>query len=162
MADTIFTAHEALKIAIEMEQDGVVFYEALAKAAPQPEMQSLARQLADAEREHMRRIERMIDAEDYANGWSDDDLRMLEEYVRDQVQREIFPGRAAAEQLSDRLTNLFDGFTLAIGFERQTVEYYRKLHETCTYETGRQAFAQLVEEEQRHEAILTEARGTLK
>ena len=161
MAETKFTAYEALRIATEMELDGVVFYEALAKAAPQPELQALAHQLADAERQHMRRIEKLIDAEEFANGWSHEDLLMLEEHIRDHLKRDLFPGRDQADELSRRLANLFDGFTLAIGFERQTVEYYRKLHETCTYPTGKQALAQLIEEEQKHEAILSEARGNL-
>ncbi|MBD3237726.1 MAG: hypothetical protein GF330_13565 [Candidatus Eisenbacteria bacterium] len=162
MAETTFTAYEALEIALEMEDDGIVFYEAMAQAAPQPELQELARQLADAERDHKRRIREMIDAEDYANGWSNEDLLMLDQYVRENLKRDIFPGRAAAEKLSDRLANLFDGFTLAIGFERQTVDYYQKLHETCTYPTGKEAFGQLVEEEKRHEALLMEARGKIE
>jgi len=42
-----------------------------------------------------------------------------------------------------------------------TVKYYEKLHDTCTYDTGRKAFAQLVEEERKHAARLEEARASL-
>lgn len=71
------------------------------------------------------------------------------------------PGREAAKKIAHYVSNPGEALSLAIHMERMTVQYYEKLHAACTYETGKKAFAQLVQEEKKHAADLEEARAAL-
>jgi rubrerythrin len=73
----------------------------------------------------------------------------------------MFPGREAAKEIARYVADLDGALSLAIHLENTTVEYYRKLHDACTHEAGRRAFARLVEEEKKHAARLEEARAAL-
>jgi rubrerythrin len=161
MAETTFNAYEALRIATEMERDGIAFYEALAGAVKDERIKRLAADLADQERDHIRRFEEMIDAEKLDNAWNLDDLHLLDDYLNATVKRGIFTGREAAKKIAEYVSKLGEALSLAIYMERATVQYYEKLHAACTYETGKKAFAQLVEEEKKHAADLEEARKSL-
>jgi len=161
MTETTFNAYEVLKIATEMERDGITFYEALAGAARSEQIKRLAADLADQERDHIQRFEQMINAERFDNAWDQDNLQLLDDYLNATVKRGIFTGRKAARKIAEYVSNLGEALSLAIHMERMTVKYYEKLHDTCTYDTGRKAFAQLVEEERKHAARLEEARASL-
>ncbi len=161
MSQTIFNAYEALRIATEMERDGLAFYEALAGAAKDAKVRKLALRLAEEERDHIRRFEEMIDAERFDNAWSVDDLQLIDDYLNATVKRGVFTGPEAARKIAESVSNLGEALSLAIHMERMTVQYYEKLHAACTYDTGRKAFAQLVEEEKRHAADLEAARASL-
>ena len=161
MADTSFNAYEALRIATEMEQDGLAFYEALAGAAKNEKVRKLSERLAEEEKDHIRRFQEMIDAERLDNAWSLDELQLLDDYLNATVKRGVFPGKAAAAKIGECVANLSEALLLAIHMENMAVEYYSKLHDTCTYDTGKKAFAQLVKEEKKHAASLEEARAAL-
>jgi rubrerythrin len=162
VAATTFNAYEALRIAIEMERDGIAFYEAMAGAVKDERTRALALDLAVQEKDHILRFREMIDAERFDSAWSVDDLQLIDDYLEAVVKREMFPGRAAAKDITRYVRNLDDALSLAIHMERMTVQYYEKLHAACTYDTGRKAFAQLVEEEKKHAAKLEEARNSME
>ncbi len=162
MTETVFNAYEALRIATEMERDGMAFYEALAGAAKDEEVRKLALRLAAEEKDHIRRFEEMIDAEYFDDAWSVDDLRLIDDYIKETVTREVFPGKAASARIADYVSDLGEALSLAIHMERMAVIYYRKLRDACTYDTGRKAFAQLVKEEEQHESDLVAARERLQ
>ena len=162
MTETVFNAYEALRIATEMELDGMAFYEALAGAAKDEKVRELALRLAEEEKDHILRFQEMIDAERFDNAWSIDDLRLIDDYIKETVTREIFPGRAAAARIAEYAADIGEAFSLAIHMERMAVIYYRKLRDACTYDTGRKAFAQLVKEEEQHESDLEDARKRLQ
>ncbi|MHC4201194.1 MAG: ferritin-like domain-containing protein [Planctomycetota bacterium] len=162
MTETVFNAYEALRIATEMERDGMAFYEALAGAAKDEAVRKLTLDLAEQEKDHIRRFQEMIDAECFDDAWSVDDLRLIDDYIKESVTREIFPGKAAAAKIAEYVSDLGEALSLAIHMERMAVIYYRKLRDACTYDTGKEAFAQLVKEEERHESDLEEARKRLQ
>ncbi|MHC4860994.1 MAG: ferritin-like domain-containing protein [Planctomycetota bacterium] len=161
MSETVFNAYEVLRIATEMERDGLAFYEAMAGAVKDEGIKRLVADLADQERDHIRRFQKMIDAERFDAAWSVDDLQLIDDYLEATVKRQMFPGREAAKNIAGYVRNLDDALSLAIHMERMTVLYYEKLLAACTYDTGRKAFAQLVEEEKKHAASLEEARAAL-
>lgn len=161
MGETIFNAYEALRIATEMERDGLAFYEALAGAVSDAGVRKLSERLAEEEKDHIRRFEEMINAERLDNAWNLDNLQLLEDYLNATVKRDVFPGKAAAAKIGESVANPSEALSLAIHMENMAVEYYSKLHDTCTYDTGKKAFAQIVEEEKKHAASLEEARTAL-
>lgn len=162
MAETTFNAYEALRISIEMERDGIAFYEALAGAVKDERIKRLAADLADQEHDHIRRFQEMIDAKRFDSAWGVDDLQLIDDYLEATVERDMFPGREAAKRIAHYVSELGEALLLAIHMERMTVQYYEKLHAACTYDTGRKVFAQLVEEEKKHAADLEEARAALR
>lgn len=162
MSKTTFNAYEGLRISIELEQDGIAFYEGLADAVQDEKVKKLALDLADQEREHIRRFREMIDAERFDSAWSADDVQLIDDYIRTTVKPSMFPNRQVAANIANYVLNLDEALSLAIHMERMTVQYYRKLRDTCTYVTGRKALAQLVTEEMKHAADLVETRKALQ
>ncbi len=158
MSKNLFNGYEALRIAIEMEKDGMAFYEVLAGAAKDEGIKKLALELQEEEKEHVRRFLEMIEAEDLDNAWNSDYLQMLGDYLAKTVKRGIFPSRQDAEGIGRYVATLDEALSVAIHMERQTVEYYEKLHAGCDYPTGKKAFAQIAEEEKRHVVKLVQAR----
>jgi len=158
MSENVFNAYEALRVATEMERDGIAFYEALAGAAGRDEVKTLALELAEEERDHIRRFEELIDAEELDNAWSADYVQLLDDYLEKTVRRGVFPSREDTEAVARYVSDVNEALSVAIHMERRTVEYYEKLHEGCTYPTGKKAFAQIVEEEKRHAGRLEEAK----
>ena len=159
MSENAFNAYEALRVATEMERDGIAFYEALARTAGGDDVKKLALELAEEERDHIRRFEELIDAEELNNAWSADYVQLLDDYLEKTVRRGVFPTREDTEALARYVSDVNEALSVAIDMEHRTVEYYEKLHERCTYPTGKKAFAQIIEEGERHAARLEEAKA---
>lgn len=154
-----FNAYEVLRIAIEMEEDGIAFYEALAAAVRDEAVRDLAGELVEEEEDHIRSFRELVNAEELDNAWNADYLNMLDDYLAATVRREVYPGREAAKAIGKYARNLDEAFSLAIHLELRTVEYYEKLRAECGYPTGSQALAQIVKEEKEHAAKLGKARA---
>jgi rubrerythrin len=159
--EAAFNSYEALKIATEMERDGLAFYEALAAAVKEDSVKALALRLAEEERKHIRRFRELIDTEGIEKGWTADDLREVDEFLSRTGRRERFPGREAAKKIAGHVKDVREALSFAIHLERMTVSYYERLGSSCTLDSGKKAFAELVEEEKRHATDLEAARKGL-
>ena len=155
--ETVFNAYEALRIGLEMEKDGFQFYSSLASRVSDAEARALLQGLAEDELQHMRKFEEMIDSENFGNAWAADDLQMLNEFIEETVQHDIFPDKKEAQHIALGIDDLRDVLTMAAEHEDKAVDYYRELATRCTFETGKKAFFQLMEEEKAHAANLKQA-----
>ena len=89
MAQSGFNPNEIFAIAKEMEQDGLAFYKAVAKAVADPDAKAMFLKLASDEAQHVRDIERLEEhADDYFPSEEDS---LVAQYVQGIVDTKVFP-----------------------------------------------------------------------
>lgn len=117
------TAHRILSVAIELEQTGKEFYDALASACERPELSQLARRLSQAEARHTATFTAMRSR--LPSGGAP--LPMTEEqaeYFHRLTREAILPQPAVVSSvaLEGRLKDLV---AMAIRMEKDSIEFYQ-------------------------------------
>jgi rubrerythrin len=156
---SILTGEEIIEIAVRLEEKGEAFYIAAAKNAANPDVQFLFQDLADQERLHRRAFERMSGG-------------ILEQALTSQ-QWDEFQAYAGA-LLQQRVTDKPDGslkraeqavagneaLEAAIGFERETLEFYIQLRDVVRARE-QHAVDAIIQEEHDHVARLSALLATM-
>ena len=120
-----FTAEEVFGIAMELEETGEVFYEALAISTPNPRVTALCRRLASQERSHYQTFKRMredLSARPSAPPMKAEDLAFVQAAINDRV----IPDPRRAREIA-RKGALKQALELAIRLEKDTVRFYTQL-----------------------------------
>jgi rubrerythrin len=153
-----FTAERIFQIAMELEETGQVFYEALAVACGNEQVASLCRRLAGQEVEHYQRFEQMREelharADEPPLSW--EDLTFAQALVNERV----IPSPQEARRIA-QADSLAETLELAIRVEKDSVEFYRGLLGGVKGEDAR-AVAAIIKEEETHVQELTAAQRGL-
>ncbi|MDR1038030.1 MAG: ferritin family protein [Deltaproteobacteria bacterium] len=151
-----FNAHEALKIAISIEENGLKFYvDAAKRFAPSPASVVFDR-LAHEEEGHKAHFQAMLDAlpKDDAPTAFDPDNEM-DQYLKMMAGLHIF------QQDPDKVDKLLAGIKgekeaieLAIAFEKDSVMFFVQLKEASAEMSDKISVDRLIAEEARHLRIL--------
>ena len=153
-----YTGDEIFQIAMEMEETGEVFYEAMAAVSGNEAVADLCRRLAGQEREHYRKFKAMREKlvtrpPDRPVTWG--------EMVFDQslINDNILPSPAEARRVAaaGSLTEMLD---LAIRMENDAVAFYAAML-PCVDPADADAVGKIIEEERHHAQELTIARRDL-
>ena len=145
------TAAEALKWAMEIEENGEVFYNAVAAKSADPEVKALFEDLAVQERGHRRAFQKMLekvkpDPDLSSVGIQYDEYQAyLQAVLADALFAGPDKGLALAEQAQDRETAL----RAAMGFEKDTLLFFYDLREMVS-EAERGAISDVILEEKAH------------
>ncbi len=145
---TLFTAAEALKMAMEIEKNGEVFYSAVVARATDASVKALFEDLAAQERGHYLAFKKM--AENVSE--SPQPLTEYDEYqvyLRAALDSALFAGPdralAMANQAQDRLAVL----RMAIGFEKDTLLFFYDLREMAGA-AEHKTVSGIIQEEKQH------------
>jgi rubrerythrin len=145
----VFTATEAIEMAMEIEKNGETFYNAAAEKATDPEVTALFKDLALQEQGHYRVFQNMLGGITLAPDLPATEYDQYEAYVRVALENALFAGPdkalALAEQAKDRETAL----RAALGFEKDTMLFFYDLREMVS-EGDRQAISNVIQEEKKH------------
>jgi rubrerythrin len=145
----IFTAAEALEMAMEIEKNGEVFYTAVAQKSADPEVQALFEDLAAQERGHYRVFQKMLGAVEPALELPATEYDEYQTYVQSALDNALFAGPdkalALAKQAEDRETAL----RAAMGFEKDTMLFFYDLREMVG-EADQEAVSNVIREEKKH------------
>jgi len=147
----IFAAAEALEIAMQIEQNGQVFYNAVAAKATDPGVKKLFEELAAQEQKHYAVFEKMAGAVSrVASPQAPDTERdEYQTYLQAALDNALFAGPdkalAMAEQARDRQTAL----RAAIGFEKDTLLFFYDLREMVSV-AEQKAVTGVIQEEKTH------------
>jgi rubrerythrin len=153
-----FSADEVFQIALELEQTGQVFYEALAVACGHAHVADLCRRLARQEAEHYRTFQRLRGSA--ASGHAPAALAPEEqEFIQTMINQRVVPDPARARRIA-REGGLGKTLDLAIRMEHDSVAFYRSLLKVLDG-VDAQAVATIIREEQKHARDLTAARRGL-
>lgn len=146
----IFTAAEALAMAMEIERNGETFYRAVAQQGRDPELKALFEELADQEQAHFRVFQRMsgeksaplpsLPAEEYDQ---------YQAYLQAALDNALFAGPDKALDMAKRAQDRKTALRAALGFEKDTILFFYDLREMVS-EADRQTVAAIIAEEKKH------------
>ena len=151
----MFNVNEVFEVAEQIERNGKAFYEKAASIARDEESRKFLLDLAAMEDDHERYFAAL--KERLASG-DDDPLDrdgVALSYIQSMVDGEVFLNlKPMADTLSGEET-MEEIKKLAIEFEKNTVVYFASLKNAMRTAEDKKAIEELVNEELRHVAILT-------
>jgi rubrerythrin len=147
----LFTAAEALEMAMEIEKNGEVFYNAAATKATDAGVKALFEELAVQEQKHYAVFQKMAGnvSETASLPEGDTERDEYQAYLQAALGNALFAGPdkalAMAEQAHDRQTAL----RAAVGFEKDTLLFFYDLGEMVG-DADRETLARIILEEKAH------------
>lgn len=145
----IFTAAEALEMAMEIEKNGEAFYNAVAERSADPDVKALFEDLAVQERVHYQVFQKMSGTVQSAPPLPAAEYDQYQAYLQVALDNALFAGTdkalALAKQAEDRETAL----RAALGFEKDTLLFFYDLREMVS-EADREAVSGIIREEKKH------------
>lgn len=154
----VFTGDEIFQVALELEETGRVFYEALAIGCRNQRVAALCRRLARDEANHCRTFEQM--RRRLIDGQAARPLDLQEqEFVQALINERVIPSPQAARELAAK-GGLAEALDLAVELEKDTVRFYQEIAPAVSSEDAR-AVRKIIAEEQSHVQQLTDARHNL-
>lgn len=152
-----FNVAELLRVAVIEERNGISFYDALAERADDAGLRQTFKELADAEREHERAFQAMLDdfkdAQKGESQYPDIYVDYLETLVNEIRQEE-----SVAE--SKQVQGDAEAVDVAIRLERDQLALQRDIAEVLG-EAHEETTQQIIDEERGHLATLGRARKAL-
>ena len=151
----VMIGDEILQIAMELEETGQVFYQAMAAASGHEAVAELCRRLGEKEVEHYNTFKQMREV---LPGRPDDRPLTCEELDLAQagINERVIPDAEVAVQVASK-GSLAEVLELAIKLENDSIEFYKRVLGAVQGEDAR-ILRQVIEEEQVHAQELTVAR----
>ncbi|MFH1721782.1 MAG: ferritin family protein [Candidatus Altiarchaeota archaeon] len=142
------TLEDAIKKAIELEEHGLNFYIECEKKTNNAQGKDMFSYLAKEEVHHKERLKKYLEDE-VANPSSNTRVWVPDP---EKIKEEVFkPIRQGLDEKSDEI----DALNVGVEAETQSIRYYKKLEEQCNPGACQNLFVELVNEEEKHLAILT-------
>ncbi|MDR1081539.1 MAG: ferritin family protein [Deltaproteobacteria bacterium] len=150
-----FNAHEALKIAISIEDNGLKFYrDAARRFAPAPASIVFDR-LAQEEEGHKAHFQAMLAALPDEAESVFDPANEMDQYLKMMAGMHIFQqDPEKVDRVLDGVRTEKDAIELAIAFEKDSVMFFVQLKEASAEMSDRISVDRLIAEEARHLRIL--------
>ncbi|MBU6391807.1 MAG: ferritin family protein [Planctomycetota bacterium] len=158
-----FNDAEALKIAVNIEEEGLEFYSILMKNTKDPKTKEIFSKLASDEKEHLARFQKAYleltspisttqSCEDYT----------VDLYLKYLVDTGVFAQKGQARRLAAEVKTDIDALKIGIQAEKDSILYYAEAAKNTRFNAGKQTFEQLAIEEKKHLKLLAEQLKTLK
>jgi rubrerythrin len=155
-----FSGFEVIRAAMEVEKNGHRFYSAVAEKAHNPVAREIFTWLAQDEVGHLKALENLVPLYQEGAFWEDEESFLP--YLRHFSEKEIFPSAERLEILLQSETFDLRALDMAIEAEERFAEYFRKAAENARTADGKNAFAWLAEEEERHASQLRDRRERIE
>lgn len=145
----VFTATEAIEMAMEIEKNGKVFYDKVAAQSADPEIKALFKDLAVQEQGHYQLFQKMLKGARPAPELPAAEYDQYQTYVQVALENALFAGPdkalTMAKQAEDRETAL----RAAMGFEKDTLLFFYDLRDMVN-EADRETISRIIREEKKH------------
>ena len=151
---------EAVRVAINLEEDGFKFYTELARRVKEPKLREALCRLAADEEEHVRTFRQLgqhLTAEGQDCSWTDDEL--VTQYLRGLIQPGAFGGARDVKDTAElvrSLKNESDALLIGIQAEKDAILFYSEAYRLSVNEEGKKTFLKLAEEEKKHLVTLNQ------
>jgi rubrerythrin len=145
----VFTAGEALEMAMEIEKNGEVYYNAVAEKATDAEAKALFEDLAVQEQAHYKVFEKMLGGVKAAPPLPGEEYDQYQAYLQAALSHALFEGPDKAMALAKQATNQEEALIAALNFEKDTLLFFHDLREMVS-EADKQAIAGIINEERKH------------
>lgn len=145
----VFTAAEALEMAMEIEENGAVFYNEVSAKSDDEAVKELFGNLATQERAHYRTFERMLDAVKPAPELSAEEYDQYQTYAKTALENALFAGPEKALSLAEKAEDRETALRAAMGFEKDTLLFFYDLREMVS-DADKEAVSNIIREEKKH------------
>jgi len=147
VVDIKYSINEVVRFAIEIEKEGIVFYEKMAEKTDQKEVKELYISLGNEEKIHQVIFESLLQSLP-AN---EETLGMENEYtayLKSVIENTLFDKKSITEKAAD-LNSDSDVVDFAIGKEKESIEYYKNMKQLVA-EKNHEDINKIIEEEKMH------------
>ena len=155
----LFEVAELVKVAVDDEATGVVFYNAIAEKVTNPKLKKLFADLAEEELYHKTRFEQMladlgpkVSREEYPGQYT--------EYLRALTGERAFPDEQTAMQIAAECDSDAEAVNISSRFERDTLVLMNEMRHLVP-DKDQAVVDELIREEQGHLVQLAQARTML-
>jgi rubrerythrin len=145
----VFTAAEALEMAMEIEKNGEVFYNAAAEKSDDTEVKTLFEDLAAQEHIHFKVFQKMLGGVGSAPVLPAEEYDQYQAYMLAALDNALFAGEDKALALAEKATDRETALRAALGFEKDTMLFFYDLREMVG-ETDKEAISRVIGEERKH------------
>jgi rubrerythrin len=145
----VFTAGQALEMALEIEQNGEAYYNAVIEKTSDPEVKTLFGDLAAQERIHYKVFQRMLGDVKPAPELPAEEYDQYDAYMRAALSNALFAGPDKALRLAEQAEDMETAVRGALGFEKDTLLFFYDLREMVS-EKDREAVSRVIAEEKSH------------
>lgn len=154
-----FSGFEVIRAAMEVEKKGHRFYAAVAVKARNETVREVFSWLAQDEVTHLKTLDDLMTRFTGGAFWEDEEIYLP--YLRRFSENEIFPSAERLEAVLGLDDPDLHSLELAIEAEERFAEYFQHAARHARSPDGREAFAWLAGEEERHAAVLRDRRSRL-
>lgn len=158
-----FNDGEALKLAINIEEEGLEFYSTLAKNAKDTKVKEIFSKLASDEKDHLAHFQKAyheitssVTAAEVCEGYT------VDLYLKHLIDTGIFTQKDEAKRLAKEVKTDIDALKIGIQAEKDSILYYSEAARNTRHTAGKAAFELLANEEKKHLKLLAEQIKVLK
>jgi rubrerythrin len=145
----IFTAAEAIEMAMEIEKNGEVFYNEVAAKSGASEVKALFEDLAAQERAHYRVFEKMLGGVKPSPDLLAIEYEEYQSYLQAALDNALFAGPDKALTLARQAEDRETALRAAMGFEKDTLLFFYDLRDMVS-EANRETISGVIREEKAH------------
>ena len=152
-----FNAASIFEIGVQIEKNGKLFYQEVAKGISDERLQSVFLELAQWEDQHVELFQHLL--EELPDAMRQDDIfdpdgEMLS-FLRAAADSHVFVTTTDIAALANELcVSPSKAFDMALTFEKDSVVYYTTMKNVVAKHMGQEKIDQLIEEELKHISIL--------
>lgn len=160
MTKPLFRVDEILDMAIQIEHQGLAFYQACKKEDLGPDIEAVLDYLIEQEQRHVRVFTRMKEGHEsnpVPESYTGEMDRYVEAFVKDKVFHR--PGRAVEE--AKQISGPLQAVDWGVSFERRSIEFYRSM-KGIVRATEQKRIDAIITEEQNHIRRLSQVAARLK
>lgn len=158
-----FNDAEVLKIAINMEGEGLAFYSSLAKSVKDAKVKEIFSILADEEEDHLddfkKAYNELTSSQDSSQGYDD---YTVDEYIRHLVETGVFTQKDEVKRLTAEIKTDLDALRIGIQAEKDAILFYTEASKNTKNKEGQKTFEFLASEEKKHLKLLADLLRALK
>ena len=132
---------DALELAMNMEKDAVAFYTEAARKTKHPAGKKMFQTITEDEKRHLEMVSQIIKGLNltHKNMSPMKNVKTIFESMKDEMMKKV---EATADEL--------EAFKIAMGMEKEGLEFYRKMLSGSKNEKERALLERLIQEEQQH------------
>ena len=145
----VFTAAEALEMAMEIEKNGEVFYNVAAAKSDDAEIKTLFEDLAAQEQIHYTVFQKMLGGVGSAPALPAEEYDQYQAYMQAALDNALFAGEDKALALAEKAAERETALRAALGFEKDTMLFFYDLREMVG-EADKEAVSRVIGEERKH------------
>jgi rubrerythrin len=149
-----YSGFEVIRAAMEVEKKGHLFYSTMVQKAKSQLAREIFSWLAQDEVQHLKTLEGLVPKYEEGAFWEDEDQFLP--YLRRFSDQQIFPSPERLEEVLQKEESDLQALDLAIDAEEKFAEYFHLAAKNARNKEGKEAFAWLAGEEDRHATILKE------